>query len=434
LLFQLRLTGIFLLFTSIVSGQDTTSIAPFPKTGYKEWTKYQTCGRLGIGIQQSGYIEAGISRLKYIYNDLGYASSAYYGAIEWTPDFLPEKPRHTYGFKLGYEINLRALALGLEAKYQSDNNNNNYVITPKIGIGVMGIVNLFYGYNIYLKDNFISYTGPHQFSLTANLSRRILQSTKSNKAPLPDSLKKSKIWISISGGASLPLPNFSNYINEDNNLEGGADIGLNGRIEGKYLLRKNFGFLLSIFSTRNKNIDVQEKILFPPPSHPGHGGGTGYTSYKYEAGDWQLTGLTGGIVMDFITNSFLFNFNISGGIEQVRTPEVRIERRGYYWQLSQPTADFSSVRTQEKSTSYCFVFDAGYKLGIVLRKKLQVYYMVGYQASNPLIKLTSKSVTDYEDYPYFSTQKHYESSYTSSFNKPLGIFYLNLGVGYLIKD
>jgi len=173
------LITLFSLTTLVLFGQDTTkTIQSENRDGYKKWTNYRTSIRTGLGAQESFYFEVGISRLKYIYNDLGYASGAYYGAFEWTPTFSPDKERNIYGLKIGYEINARILALGIETKFQSDRKENDFVITPKIGFGVLGVVNLFYGYNISTTGNPFSRIGNHQFSIVCNLNRHIFKNGK----------------------------------------------------------------------------------------------------------------------------------------------------------------------------------------------------------------------------------------------------------------
>lgn len=165
--------GLFTLILGLIyttsHGQADTVDTVKRKEGYKQWTKERTLLRVGLGIQKSFYSEIGISRLKYIYNDLGYAATNYYVSTEWTPD------QNVWGFKGGYEMNMRTLALGLEGKYQTDFDNNDFVITPKIGLGLMGMLNLFYGYNISTNKRPFDNVGQNQFSININLNRQYLK-------------------------------------------------------------------------------------------------------------------------------------------------------------------------------------------------------------------------------------------------------------------
>lgn len=124
-------------------------------------------GRFGIGIQKEFYTEFGVAGYSYYYNDRIYSSATYYGAFEWS------QPKNVYGFKAGYEINASALALGLEAKYQVNSENHDFVITPKIGVGILGIINIFYGYNISTQGQPFDYIGHHQFSMVFNFSKKM---------------------------------------------------------------------------------------------------------------------------------------------------------------------------------------------------------------------------------------------------------------------
>lgn len=104
----------------------------------------------------------------------GFASQAFYGAFEWVPTTKPKTGNHIFGIKAGYEINAGPLALGFEAKYQFDKDDSDFVITPKVGIGFFGVVNIFYGFNISTNDRPFSRIGKNQFSVNFNLNKFML--------------------------------------------------------------------------------------------------------------------------------------------------------------------------------------------------------------------------------------------------------------------
>jgi hypothetical protein len=139
-----------------------------------QWTKYNPSLRLGLGLQKSIYMEAGISLHKYIVGCTGYASKTAYMSLEWVPTIKPESEKAIYGLKLGYEMNASLIAFGIETKYQSDLNKNDIVLTPKIGLGIYGMINVFYGYNISFNRSPFGRVGHHQFSLVVNLNKRII--------------------------------------------------------------------------------------------------------------------------------------------------------------------------------------------------------------------------------------------------------------------
>jgi hypothetical protein len=164
---KLLLLTIVLFFSSYGAAQDTATISLPIKVGYKKWTKPETAGRFGIGMQKEFYVEFGLSAYSFYYNDRFYNSSNYYGAIEWS------QPKNIYGFKIGYELNASVLALGLEMKYQVNNTNYDFVFTPKIGFGILGIINVFYGYNISTRGMPFPEIGHHQFSMIFNINKKM---------------------------------------------------------------------------------------------------------------------------------------------------------------------------------------------------------------------------------------------------------------------
>jgi hypothetical protein len=144
------------------------------REGYKEWTRWRTAGRVALGVQRSFYTELGVARHKYMFAENGFAAQAYYAAFEWTPTTKPETENHIFGIKTGYEINAGLLALGLEAKYLFDKADSDFVITPKVGMGFFGVVNIFYGFNISTNDRPFSRIGKNQFSVNFNLNKFML--------------------------------------------------------------------------------------------------------------------------------------------------------------------------------------------------------------------------------------------------------------------
>lgn len=134
-------------------------------------TEKQISIRVGAGFQKAFYTELGLALHKCIYGDTGYFSNAFYTAAEWNPN----KVNDIYALKIGYEANAYLLNIGLEIKYQTDFTNKDIVITPKIGLGLFGDVNVFYGYNISTNNNPFSKTiGSHQVSIVFNFNKHFL--------------------------------------------------------------------------------------------------------------------------------------------------------------------------------------------------------------------------------------------------------------------
>ncbi len=142
------------------------------REGYKKWTAPRLVPRFGIGTQKSVYAEVGMAWHSYYYNDEGVAATVKYVAIEYAPTILPVKDKNIFGVKAGYEVNPLGFVLGAEAKFQTDGSNNDFVITPRIGIGGAGIVALCYGYNISFGGLPFQTIGHNQFSLLINLNKK----------------------------------------------------------------------------------------------------------------------------------------------------------------------------------------------------------------------------------------------------------------------
>ncbi len=169
------LLALFLCLIAIpLLAQDTIPGASIRMRQQGQWNHYKPSFRMALGLQKSVYTEIGFSRHKYNLGCTGYASSLYYTSLEWLPTIRPEFEKNIYGLKVGYEVNASILALALEAKYQSDLNKNDVVLTPKIGLGIYGIFNVFYGYNISFNHRPFDRVGHHQFSIVANLNKRII--------------------------------------------------------------------------------------------------------------------------------------------------------------------------------------------------------------------------------------------------------------------
>ncbi|WP_158973644.1 hypothetical protein [Cellulophaga sp. L1A9] len=160
----------FLGFTALgqETQKDTTEISSYNRQFNSE---KQVSIRVGAGIQKSFYTELGLALHTCNYGDTGFFSNDIYSALEWTPN----KEKDIYGLKIGYEVNAYLLNLGLEAKYLTDFKERDFVFTPKIGLGLYGDVNIFYGYTISTSNNpFSGNIGRHQLSIVLNLNKHFL--------------------------------------------------------------------------------------------------------------------------------------------------------------------------------------------------------------------------------------------------------------------
>ena len=128
----------------------------------------------GFGVQKSLFVELGISKFSLM--EVGYfpISKSMYSSIEFSPALKSDEENHIYGLKVGCEFNAFIVSVALEAKYQTDFKNNDFVITPKVGFGTFGVFTFYYGFNISTGDRPFSRMGNHQFSIVCNLNKKIV--------------------------------------------------------------------------------------------------------------------------------------------------------------------------------------------------------------------------------------------------------------------
>lgn len=161
-------TGIVLaafLFPLIVAGQqiDTFNIRPFERY----WTKPRLIPKIGLGIQETAFVEAGVQLHKIYIHPLSLASAGPYLTI----DGLVIDETLVLGPKLGYEITAGLIGIAADVTYYSDFERHAWVFTPRAGVSVLGFVNLFYGRNIALSDFLFTGVDQNRFSLVFNLNR-----------------------------------------------------------------------------------------------------------------------------------------------------------------------------------------------------------------------------------------------------------------------
>lgn len=145
-----------------------------PSESWRNLYVPKTLLRLGTGYQGSFFTELGITRRKYSGEDLFTLGLAYYGAVEWTPQTKAAQ-EHLFGLKMGGELTLQPLLLGLESKYYTDFQIRDVLLTPKIGLGealitgaLVSRIFVCYGYNISFNDRSFGKIRPHQISVVLN--------------------------------------------------------------------------------------------------------------------------------------------------------------------------------------------------------------------------------------------------------------------------
>lgn len=163
---------ILILLLSLISltksfSQDSTYV--FQNKTYFDHIKSNDI-RFGLGINNLFYSEIGYAKHFSNIGDTGYFSRGYYVAVEW----LPKKTNFSdvYAIKVGYEVSAFLLHLGIETKYQTDFDRTDFVVTPKIGVGLFSYISLSYGYNISTNKSPFENISENQISLIFNIPVR----------------------------------------------------------------------------------------------------------------------------------------------------------------------------------------------------------------------------------------------------------------------
>ena len=160
---QLFFLSLFLAIGAIAKTQfsDTANLkAP------ANWKKMELAPRIAFGTQRAFYFEAGAALQKYIYEPRhGFVANAIYTCFEWTVGKAGEKS--IVGAKIGAESVFNGSTGGIEIKYLTNGDDDDIVITPKLGFGI-GAATLFYGYNFSTNKYPYERIRKHQFSLAIN--------------------------------------------------------------------------------------------------------------------------------------------------------------------------------------------------------------------------------------------------------------------------
>jgi hypothetical protein len=155
--------------------EDTVNIKPFERY----WTKPRVVPKVGLGIQETAFVEAGVQLHKIYIHPLSLASAGPY----LTVDAMIRHDELIIGPKVGYEITAGLFGLAADVSYYTDLERNSFVFTPRAGISIMGFVNLFYGRNIGISDFQFDSIDQNRFSLVFNLNRDYFNLRDARKKP-----------------------------------------------------------------------------------------------------------------------------------------------------------------------------------------------------------------------------------------------------------
>ncbi len=150
--------------------QDSVTHPPFQRY----WTKPRLIPKLGVGVMDRAFVELGLQWHSIYRHPLTLISHGPYTTV----DVFIDDSNILLGPKLGYEFTVGLVGIAADMTYFVDHNYDGeggnrqaLMVTPKVGISVLGFANLFYGYSIPLSDERIGTISRHRFSLVFNLNR-----------------------------------------------------------------------------------------------------------------------------------------------------------------------------------------------------------------------------------------------------------------------
>ena len=197
--------------------------------------------------------------------------------------------------------------------------------------------------------------------------------------------KFNRFFFAASGGLAVPVGKFNTYERygsasfvTGNNYAAAPKLGFNGKIEVMYLLLKKLGLICTYYSSSNKANSLSKDTLFPYNPYGGRGGGSGVNSSIYKAKNWATNGILLGIAAHLKGDGYSINFKISGGWQQVKSPEIRIDGSGYWWNISPASGTYTFAIIQPSMTSYNFVLSGGADIRVKLVKKLGLIISADY--------------------------------------------------------
>jgi hypothetical protein len=154
-----------LLITSleIFAQQDTIKTPLFSMS----WTKPRLVPRIGVAVQETGSIEAGVAYHKIFVHPLSLASTSMYLAAEG----MIRDDNFVFGPKLGYEFTVGLIGVAADATYYTDTHKGSLVFTPKGGLTIFGFVSLYYGRNISASNDYFNYISKNRFSITFHINK-----------------------------------------------------------------------------------------------------------------------------------------------------------------------------------------------------------------------------------------------------------------------
>lgn len=143
---------------------DTVSRKPFERY----WTHSRLAPKLGVGVQESAFLEIGVAFQRIYVHPLTLASAGPYFTVDAV---VLGDNNFVIGPKLGYGVSVGLLGFAADMTYYTNMERESLIVTPKAGISLLGFADLFYGHNFSISNKEFSDISVNRFSLVFTLNR-----------------------------------------------------------------------------------------------------------------------------------------------------------------------------------------------------------------------------------------------------------------------
>jgi len=143
---------------------DTVSHKPFERY----WTHSRLAPKVGVGVQESAFLELGFALQRIYVHPLTLASAGPYLTVDAV---VLGDNNFIVGPKLGYGVSVGLFGFAADMTYYTNFGRESLVVTPKAGISLLGFADLFYGHNFSISDKEFSTISVNRFSLVFTLNR-----------------------------------------------------------------------------------------------------------------------------------------------------------------------------------------------------------------------------------------------------------------------
>lgn len=153
---------VILAFGTSAQVTDTVNVHPFERY----WTRSRLIPKFGGGFQGNGFLEAGLAFHKIYVHPLTLASAGPY----LTCDVVFTEHDVIVGPKAGYEVTAGLFGFAADVAYYSDFEKESLLLTPKLGLTILGFADFFYGRSFTMSQDSFSAISVSRFSLIINLN------------------------------------------------------------------------------------------------------------------------------------------------------------------------------------------------------------------------------------------------------------------------